>query len=165
MDRQPSEANTARDPATVETLRLAYEDRVREATRLRDARRSFTAQLGLLPASAAVIVTLLTAFSTEIGDERLLALALIPFVLVVAIGAGFSQRKPYRAMRRELEEEAGRADWRRLSQEQWLVAMIELEERIYLALEKSLEWERRGVVVVQGLVVVQIVYVIILAVV
>jgi hypothetical protein len=165
MDGPPSDANAALDPATVETLRLAYEDRVREATRLRDARRSFTAQLGLLPASAAVIVSLFTAFSTEIGDERLLALALIPFVLVVAIGAGFSQRKPYRTMRRELEEEMGRADWRRLSQEQWLVAMIELEERIYSALEQGLEWERRGVLVVQGLVVVQIVYVIIVAIV
>jgi hypothetical protein len=165
MERRPKDARAAPDSKRVETLRLAYEDRVREATRLRDARRAFTTQLGLLPASAAVIVSLFTAFATEIGDERLLALALIPFVLVVAIGAGFSQRKPYRAIRRELEEEVGRADWRRLSLEQWLIAMIVLEERIYLKLEQSLEWERRGVLVVQGLVVLQIAYVIILAVV
>lgn len=165
MDGRAGGASAASDPAEVETLRLAYEDRLREAERLRDARRAFTTQLGVLPASAAVIVSLFAAFTEQIADARLLALALIPFVVSVIVGAGFSQLKPYRTLRRELEEEVGRADWRRLSQEQWLEAMIELEEQIYAKLEERLERERLGVLAVQLLVVVQIAYVIVLAIV
>lgn len=162
MRGQTDDESAERNRATPETLSLAYEDRVREAERLRDARRAFTTQLGVLPASAALVVGLFAASAADI-NERLLALALIPFALVVAIGLGFGCLKPYRNIRREIELEVGRADWRRLSPEQWLVTMIKLEERIYSELELRLKWERRGVLVVQGLVVVQVVYVIALA--
>lgn len=150
-----------RDPLRVETLRLAYEDRVRETTRLRDARRQFTSQLGLLPASAAVVVGLFAAFSTEI-DDGLLALALIPFVVAVIISALFSRLKPYRKIRQEIEAKEGKGDWR-LSEEQWLVAMIKLEEQLYRELAWRLDRERWGAFFVQALVVFQIIYLIILA--
>jgi hypothetical protein len=150
-----------RDPARIETLRRAYGDRVRETKRLRDARRQFTSQLGLLPASGALVVGLFAAFSTEI-DERLLALALIPFVVAVIVSALFSRLKPYRKIRQEIEAKEGKADWR-LSEERWLVAMIKLEEQIYRELEWRLDRERWGAFAVQALVVFQIIYLIILA--
>lgn len=142
-------------------LRLAYEDRVREATRLRDARRAFVAQLGLLPASASVVVGFFAGFSESI-DEGWLALALIPFLVGVAIGAIYGRRDPYRTIRQSIEDEE-QIDWLRLSPKQWLIDRIRHEDKIYRELEKNLESERRGVQLVQVLVVLQIAYVIILA--
>jgi hypothetical protein len=157
-----SSANTSTrdDPGRIETLRLAYEDRVREASRLRDARRAFTAQLGFLPASAIVAVGLFGAASNKV-DGQWLALALIPFVFALAVGAYFSRLDPYRTIRDDIEGEM-KTDWLRLSPEQWLVAKIELEERIYPRLVESVDRERRGVRAVQLLVAVQLVYVIVL---
>jgi hypothetical protein len=152
------DAATAENAAE-ETLRLAYDDRVREATRLRDARRGFTTQLGL-PASASLAVSAIAAFSEDIS-RWLLALALIPFVAAVVAGAFFSHREPYRSIRRRVEGDG--IDWLGLSPQQWLIKRIRDEERIYGELARSMEWERIGVQLVQFFVVVQIVVIILAA--
>lgn len=161
--REQSAENATNDSETLATLRLAYEDRVRESTRLRDARRAFTAQLGFLPVSASVVVGLFAGFGETI-DEPWLAFALIPFVVAVAIGAFFSRRDPYRTIRGEIEKKE-QIDWLRLSPERWLMARIRHEDLIYRELARSMMSERRGVHVVQALVIIQILYVIIIAVV
>lgn len=145
--------------AAEETLRLAYDDRVREATRLRDARRGFTTQLGL-PASASLVVGAVAAFSEDI-NRGLLALALIPFVVAVGTGVLFSLREPYRSIRTRVEGDG--IDWLELSPKQWLITRIRDEERIYGELERSMERERIGVQLVQLFVVVQIVVIILAA--
>jgi hypothetical protein len=149
------------DSGALETLRLAYDDRVLESTRLRDARRAFTTQLGVLPASASVVVAAFAAFSESI-NVRLLAFALVPFVVAVAIGVLYSRREPYRSIRKRVEDDE-RIDLLGLAPKEWLVTRIRHEEKIYEELERSLQRERLGVQLVQALVVVQIVYVIILA--
>jgi hypothetical protein len=150
------------ETAAEATLRLAYDDRVHEAARLRDARRAFTTQLGVLPASAAVVVAAFGAFSESI-DVNLLAIALVPFIVAVGIGAFYGRHEPYRSIRKRVEEEEERIDWLELSPNQWLVTRIRHEAQIYRELEQKMQRERRGVQVVQLFVVAQIVYVIVLA--
>jgi hypothetical protein len=152
------DAATAENAAE-QTLRLAYEDRVREATRLRDARRGFTTQLGL-PASASLAVSAIAAFSEDI-NRWFLALALIPFVVAVGTGVLFSGHEPYRSTRKRVEEEG--IDWLSLSPKQWLIKRTRDEETIYGELERNMERERLGVQLVQLFVVVQIVVIILAA--
>jgi hypothetical protein len=92
----------------VEALRLAYEDATRENARLRDARASFTRQLGPLPISAAVIAGLVAAFpgksSGSSAQLALISFALLLFAVMVLVSIRYSGMKPYRELRNEFEE-------------------------------------------------------------
>jgi hypothetical protein len=119
-----------RGKADAETLTLIYEDRVRERERLRDARRAITAQLGPLPAAAAVIIGLFATFAKDIRSEEPLFLAALgAFVLVILVSALSVDLSPYRAMRANHETELGSFD--RLPRDKWLERMISLEREIY----------------------------------
>jgi hypothetical protein len=91
----------------VEALKLAYEDAKHENARLRDARASFTRQLGPLPISAAVIAGLVAAFpgksSGSPAQLALISFALLLFAVMVLVSTRYSGMKPYRALREEFE--------------------------------------------------------------
>lgn len=120
----------ADDQPSVETLRLIYDDLVRERDRLRDARRAVTAQLGPLPASAGIIVSLFAAFLPQGGSPAysiLLGFALIPFVLILVLSSRASRRDPYRSMRKPAAEMSEKS----LSERAWLIERIAAERTHY----------------------------------
>jgi hypothetical protein len=125
----------------VGSLRLAYDDIVRERDRLRSARASVTRQLGPLPASAGIAISVVAALSRSRVDEGWLIVALVLLLLIVVVSVLFSVLAPYRRLRAEYEDEMGReapeaAEHKlgfnvNLPEEVWLRHMVELERRIY----------------------------------
>jgi hypothetical protein len=93
------------------------------------------------------------------ANEAVLKVALLLFLLAVAIGWRFSGGDSYRKIRRRIESQMA-IDWRNLSPEEWLRAMIKLEEQIYPELERGADRERKGVLLVQAIVAVQVVLVV-----
>jgi hypothetical protein len=144
-----------------ETLRLVHADLVNERDRLRDARKDVTVQLGPLPASAGVIIGLFAAFGREIErgwTALLFGLALVPFVLVMAISAYAVRRDPYRKAPGRPERESDS-----LAEEEWLRKVIEFERRTYQKLADDYERERWFLLLVQLLVGLEIVYLVLIA--
>jgi hypothetical protein len=132
------------------SLRLAYDDIVRERDRLRSARASVTRQLGPLPASAGIAISVVGALATGRVDSGWLIVALVLLVLLVVISILFSLLPPYRRLRAQFEDEltretAGGQATRpiartgehklgfdvNLPEELWLRHMVDLERRIY----------------------------------
>lgn len=130
---------------TLGALTLAYEDIVHERDRLRDARASVTSQLGPLPASAGIAVSLVGTLADGVNDGWLIVAAGL-FVLLVVISMRYSGLWPYRRLRAKYERElAGRRDAEPkgtvqphklgcredVSAREWLEHAIQLERRIY----------------------------------
>jgi hypothetical protein len=121
----------------VEVLRLVLTDVERERDRLRDARASWTARLGPLPASAAVVTGLVAAKAGEV-DWWWAATAGLLFVVLLAVSVGYSGLKPYRELRHCLQEvlypEWSKQGFGFRPEEDdvatWLEMKIELEDRI-----------------------------------
>jgi hypothetical protein len=121
----------------VEVLKLVLADVEKERDRLRNARASWTARLGPLPASAAVVTGLVAAKAGEV-DWWWAAAAGLLFVVLLAVSVGYSGLKPYRELRAGLQE-AFYPGWserwfgfrpREDDVARWLVMKIKLEERI-----------------------------------
>jgi hypothetical protein len=87
----------------VEVLKLVLADVEKERDRLRDARASWTARLGPLPASAAVVTGLIAARAGQL-DWWWAATAGLLFVVLLAVSVGYSGLKPYRELRACLQE-------------------------------------------------------------
>ena len=132
------------------SLRLAYDDIVRERDRLRSARASVTRQLGPLPASAGIAISVVGALARGRVDELWLIVALALLLLLVVVSVLFSVLAPYRRLRAQCEDELAReaaggqaaqptaeaAEHKlgfnvNLPEEVWLRHMVELERRIY----------------------------------
>jgi hypothetical protein len=130
-------------------LRLAHEQAVKERDRVRDARGFFARQLGPLPAFAGISAALVGAFSNKIERPLWLWLALVVLLLLIVVSVFYSWLPAYRHLRAENEDE-----WRTwleerfqpkappegskklkaedmLDPEQWYIAQIELERRLY----------------------------------
>ena len=146
----------------LETLRLVYADLINERDRLRDARRSITAQLGPLPASAGLIIGLFAAFGDiESGRMTLLyGLALLPFLLVMLVSTLALRRNPYRKLTKREPQTAEGDDL--LPEEEWLTQRIALERRSYVDLEHDFEEERTSLLRVQVLLGAEVVYLVLI---
>jgi len=123
-----------------DVLEKAYADLVSERDRLRGARAGFTARLGPLPASAAIVIGL-TGSAADKVDAWWLVEAAVLLAVLILISIAYSGLPPYRLLRaahqRELDPwgDDSRAD--RLAfgvhapdAGAWLKHKIELEERI-----------------------------------
>jgi hypothetical protein len=117
----------------VNTLRLIYEHQVRERDRLRDARRTVTAQLGPLPASAGLVIGLFAGLSPNVENRGLWWAALALFLGVIAVSVGSSRVDPYRRAAAEVDEPRGEGlqPGDLLAEEEWLATRIEIERRLY----------------------------------
>jgi hypothetical protein len=148
VERPPAMADNQN--TRVEVLKLVLADVEHERDRLRDARASFTARLGPLPASAAVVTGIIAAAAGEVAWWYAAAAGLV-FVGMLAMSVAFGGLKPYREIRREHQrsydptwksrgESIGfRVDDREL--DRWLVEKIRLEEKIYGRLgERERRW-------------------------
>jgi hypothetical protein len=132
------------------SLQLAYEDIIRERDRLRSARASVTRQLGPLPASAGIAISVVGALASSRVDDAWLIVASVLLLLLVVVGIVFSVLAPYRSLRAQHEEEmaretasdraaeptAGSTEHKLGFDEQrskalWLNHMVELERRVY----------------------------------
>ena len=164
---------------TLGALTYAYEDIVHERDRLRDARASVTSQLGPLPASAGIAISLVGTLADGVNDGWLIVAAGL-FVLLVVVSTLYSGLWPYRRLRAKYENElADHRDpgpnggqepqelgWREdVSAREWLEHAIELERRIYgplrigqrpvrppfgiASLQDGFDAERTGLYVVQ----------------
>jgi hypothetical protein len=114
-----------------EVLRLTLEDLQRENQRLRTARASVTSQLGPLPISTAIVAGLISGFAaTGNGhlSDTLLALALIPFALMVAVSIAYGAIRPYRKLRDSAERE--RRPSARATLEEYYRDAIRVEEQV-----------------------------------
>lgn len=134
----------------VEVLKLVLADVEKERDRLRDARASFTARLGPLPASAAVVTGIIAATAGEVAWWYAAAAGLV-FVVLLAVSLLFGGLKPYREIRRGHQDRFDptwkkRGEWigfrtDEADRERWLVEKIRLEERIYGRLgERGRRW-------------------------
>jgi hypothetical protein len=134
----------------IEVLELVLADVEKERDRLRDARASFTARLGPLPASAAVVTGIIAAAAGEVTWWYVAAAGLV-FVVLLAVSVLFGGLKPYREIRSEHQDRFDptwkeRDEWigfrvDEADLEKWLVAKIQLEERIYGPLgERERRW-------------------------
>jgi hypothetical protein len=173
-------------------LRLAYEQAIKERDRVRDARSFFARQLGPLPAFAGISAALVGAFSNKIERPVWLWLALVVLGLLILVSVFYSWLPAYRHLRADREDE-----WRRwlekrfrpqappegskelkaedmLDPEQWYMAQIELERKLYgpprkenrlmlpswkledADLQDQLDRERRGLIGAQVLFLVVI---------
>jgi hypothetical protein len=144
------------------TLRLVYDDLVRERDRLRDARRAVTSQLGPIPAVSAVVIALFGTLSDNISDSYstlLFKVAIGAFILMVVISTIAVFRQPYRKLREKAlgELPGGGQSLDGESEIDWLSTMIRLERKLTEGLERAFEWERGLLLVVQLLFVAQIV--------
>ena len=138
----------------VAALQRSYEDIQRESKRLRDARAALTKQLGPLPISAGISISLVAAFSDEAAELGLwLAFGLLLVLIVVSIA--YSDMRPYRQLRaaKEVEwreklaarhreaavraEEDGLQIEDLLPEREWYAAMIQLERQIYGDLDRT----------------------------
>jgi hypothetical protein len=117
----------------VKTLRLVYEHLVRERDRLRDARRTVTAQLGPLPASAGLVIGLFAALSPDVENRGLWWAALALFVGVIAVSIISTLVDPYRRAAAEVDEPRGEGlqPGDLLAEERWLARRIAIERRLY----------------------------------
>jgi hypothetical protein len=86
----------------VEVLKLVLADVEKERDRLRNARASWTARLGPLPASAAVVTGIIAAKAGEV-DWWWAATAGLFFVVLLAVSMRYSGLKPYRELRDGLQ--------------------------------------------------------------
>jgi hypothetical protein len=129
-------------------LTLSYDDVRRERERLRDARAGLTRQLGPLPVSAGIAVSLVAAFSED-GVRGPLWIAFALFLLLILVSILYSSMRPYRQLR-AAKEEGWRAGLRDrypdvartaqdqglqvedlLSERDWYAAMLRLEREVY----------------------------------
>lgn len=136
----------------IASLQLAFDDVVRERDRLRSARASVTRQLGPLPASAGIAISVVGALASNRVDKGWLIVALVLLALIVATGIVFSVLAPYRRLRAQHEHDLARkaagsqaaepAEYQlgfdeHVSNKRWLEHMVELERRIYGPLRTS----------------------------
>jgi hypothetical protein len=128
--------NRDRD-SRVEILKLVLADVEHERDRLRDARASWTARLGPLPASAAVLTGIVGALEGKVAWGWAAVAASI-FVMLLAVSVRFAGLKPYRGLRRDHQHHFD-PSWREeyigfrrdeVDLEKWLLSKISLEERI-----------------------------------
>lgn len=139
-----------RDSSTpTETLKLLYEEVIRESERLRSARGAFSRQLGPLPIAGALVLGVFTAFAKH--PHRTLAwVAVGLFGLSVLVSMAASGIAPYRRLR--AREIVGKDEWKRpdlqgamdggdvtaeavLTEQEWLCERIRLERKLYGAPE------------------------------
>jgi hypothetical protein len=136
-------------------LRLAYEQAVTERDRVRDARGFFARQLGPLPAFAGISAALVGAFSNKIERPGWLWLALVVLLLLILVSVFYSWLPAYRHLRAEHDDEwrtwleerfrpkapPEGSKWLKaedmLDPEQWYIAQIELERKLYGPLRKK----------------------------
>lgn len=118
--------STGRDEQ-IELLKLVLTDVERERDRLRDARPSFTARLGPLPASAAVVTGIIASAAGEV-DWWYVAGAGLVFAVLLMMSILFGGLKPYREFRGK-ETVAFRSSDTDLKE--WLKAKIAFEARVY----------------------------------
>jgi hypothetical protein len=111
----------------IELLKLKLEDVEKERNRLRDARPSFTARLGPLPASAAVVTGIIASAAGEV-DWWYAAGAGLVFAVLLTVSTWFGGLKPYREFRGR-KSIVFRPDHTNL--EQWLKEKIDFEQRVY----------------------------------
>jgi hypothetical protein len=149
MKRANNEAIAEHDE-DIRTLQLAYDDIVRERDRLRSARASVTRQLGPLPVSGGIAISVVGGLGRDRVDEGWLIVASGLLLLMVVVGILFSVLAPYRWLRAKHEDElahevaSGKAAERaivaiehevgfdeQLPPGRWLTYMIELERRVY----------------------------------
>jgi hypothetical protein len=138
----------------VEILKLVLADVEKERDRLRDARASWTARLGPLPASAAVVTGIVAAAQGKV-DWWWAAGAGLIFIVLLAVSVGFAGLEPYRELRKDCQGKfdpswAGRCvGFRRHEADlaEWLLSKIKLEEHIYgpLGERKCRWWPTRNV--------------------
>jgi hypothetical protein len=138
----------------VAALRRSYEELRRESVRLRDARAAVTRQLGPLPISAGISISLVAAFSEDAAAGPLwVAFGLL--FLLIGLSIAYSNMRPYRQLRAVREQ-----SWRKqlaarhpeaaqrakksgllvedlLPERDWYAAMIELERQIYGDLDRT----------------------------
>lgn len=138
-----------------ETLELAYKDVICERDRLRDARASVTRQLGPLPASAGIAITVVGALAQDVSEAWLIV-AFSLLVLLVCVSITYSLLWPYRRLRATYEEKLAESAKARPATDpvspekphklgfdegaavsEWLVHMIQLERQIYGPLDAS----------------------------
>jgi hypothetical protein len=107
---------------------------VRERDRLRDARRSVTAQLGPLPAAAAVVLGLFAGLPDNVQNRGLVWAALALFIGVIVLSAWGIRLDPYRRLSGQVDApttDDGLRDDDSLPRKDWLLARINHERRIY----------------------------------
>jgi hypothetical protein len=131
----------------VEILKLVLADVEKERDRLRNARASWTARLGPLPASAAVVTGIVAAAQGKVDWWWAAAAGLI-FIALLAVSLSFSGLKPYRELRRDYQRQfdpswGGR--WVGFRRDEsaladWLLSKIKLEERIYGSVAERRRW-------------------------
>ena len=92
----------------IRSLQLAYDDIVRERDRLRSAQASVTRQLGPLPVSAGIAISVVGALARNRVDEGWLIVASVLLLLLVVVGILFSVLAPYRRLRAEHADELAR---------------------------------------------------------
>ena len=147
----------------IELLKLKLADIEHERDRLRSARPSFTARLGPLPASAAVVTGIIASAAGEV-DWWYVAGAGWVFAVLLMVSIAFAGLKPYREFRGEesIEFLPNESDLRA-----WLTAKIAFEQEIYgkpaeprykrvparcpATLTQALNSERAAANIVQGL--------------
>ncbi len=140
------------------TLRLVYDDLVRERDRLRDARRAVTSQLEPFPVASAVVVGLFAGLSGQIKGvlpTGLFGFALVLFVIIVWFSTKAVGQSPYRRERDAILPNDGRG-LDRTPEPLWLARMIEMERSVKADVVASFEDERSSLHRVQRLFVVQI---------
>jgi hypothetical protein len=118
----------------VETLQLIYDRLVLERDRLRDARRAVTAQLGPLPAAAAVLLGLFAGLPENVHNRGLVWAALALFIGVILLSAWGIRISPYRRLSGDLDApttQDGLRDDDSLPRKDWLLERIKQERRIY----------------------------------
>jgi predicted permease len=118
----------------IETLELIYDRIVRERDRLRDARRAVTAQLGPLPAAAAVVLGLFAGLPDHVHNRGLVWAALAVFIGVILLSAWGIRVSPYRRLSAQLDAPTTQEGLREddsLPRKDWLLERIRHERRIY----------------------------------
>jgi hypothetical protein len=121
----------------LDVLKQVLADVEKERDRLRNARASWTARLGPLPASAAVVTGIIAAKAGEV-DWGWAAAAGLLFLMLFVVSVRYSGLKPYRELRHDCQGEFD-PHWSnerigfRLEETDvrtWLYMKIKLEERI-----------------------------------
>jgi hypothetical protein len=120
-----------REHEPTEALSLAYQDIVTERDRLRAARAAITRQLGPLPASAGIAISLVGALA-EKASAVALVVALVLFGVLVAVSIAYTFLPPYRTLRAKYEYHSHELGFdEHAGAKEWLEHMIALERRIY----------------------------------
>jgi hypothetical protein len=95
----------SREQESSETLTRASQDIINERDRLRSARASVTRQLGPLPASAGIAISLVGALARNAVSEAWLIVALSLLFVLVCVSIAYSLLPPYRKLRAKYEYE------------------------------------------------------------